>query len=229
MSRQADVFEKLDYADQKGNELFDLIFTSGSENRTAKFIGSIAGDVLSSNREALDYIASDIVDQCIVPFDQDTANNRTKIKCYYPLYKAQLTKPSAVFQKLKAYNLQLHSRLFSIAASIENSVVRADTTLNYKCLRELADMVNQKKHDRLLAVTQKPGSTVYVKNDNIQMMFDLDQQKGINAFHVPDSYQHVLGNNYIFEYNKEYVLDFTMSCRSLTRLIAKDLYGPFLQ
>ena len=230
MSRKKDILEKLDYADQRYNELCEKIFEGGMNLMEVKFLGTMAGDVLASSREVFDYCANDIVDVHISPNDADIASQLAsgKLRCYYPFYKTQLTKKGTVFSKLKKLNKPLHNHLFSIAASIESNKQRPDTPMNYGFLRDMSDMVNQKKHNKLLAVEPSGGETIYSQTPNVKVMIPKEQQVGISHIELPPNAKHTVGNTYVFEFNKEDLMKFPMTCKNLTRLIMDDIYNTFL-
>ncbi len=230
MSRKKDIFEKLAYADQRFNELCDKIFEGGMNVTEVKFLGTMAGDVLASSREVFDYCANDIVDVHISPNDADIASKLAsgKLRCYYPFYKTQLTKKGSVFSKLKDLNRPLHNHLFSIAASIEANKQRPDTLMNYGSLQNMSEMVNQKKHNKLLAVKPSGSETVYSQSPSVKFMIPKGQQVGVSYIQLPPDAKHTVGDTYVFEFNKEDVMKFSMTCKNLTRLIMDDIYNKFL-
>jgi hypothetical protein len=230
MSRKKDICEKLDYADQRFNELCEKIFEGGMNLTEVKFISVMAGDVLSGSREVFDYCANDIVDVHISPNESGIAAALTnsKLRCYYHFYKTQLTKGNNVFSTLKKFNKPLHSYLFSIAASIETNKPRPGTLMNYGLLRDMADMVNQKKHDKLLAVEPSGGETVYSQSRSVQLMIPKEQQIGVSYIELPPDATHRIGTTYVFDFNKKDLMTFTMMCKNLSRLVMDDIYNMFL-
>ena len=118
MSRKDDIFEKLDYADHRFQELCDNIFSAGLQQLEIKRLSTTASEVLSCSREVFDFCACDIAELVIVPNDADTAAAFAsgKLRCYYPLHKSQLTKKTALFHKLKDIDKNLHDFLYSVSA-----------------------------------------------------------------------------------------------------------------
>lgn len=230
MSRKKDVFEKLDYTDQRFNELDDKIFKGGMETVEVQFLGAVAADILASSREVFDYCAKDIVDVYILPNEKTIAQKVAsgQLRIYYPFYKKQLTKKDQIFKKLKEHNKPLHSHLFSIAASIEANKTRPKTRLRYGILKEMSDMVNQKKHDSLLAIQSSENETIYSQTTGARMMIRKDEQVGVSYIRLPKGAKHAIGNSYVFESNKRDLMMFTMNCRVLTRLIMNDIYKTYL-
>jgi hypothetical protein len=228
MTRKQDVFGKLDYADRRSNELADMMFSAGFENRTVAHLGLIASEILACSREIFDFCAIDIVEAIVVPASTEHAKSHAagKLRAYYPFYKSQLTSKGSAFCALKSINLALHNHLFSIAAAIESKKARTDTLFNYGILTELSDMVNQKKHDRLLGINEG-GETIYSKRNGFEMMTPLDEQANV-TFRDLDPNEDISGKGYVFEFNKMEVKRFCMECRGLSRIVVTEIYDRFL-
>ena len=229
MSIRSEINQKLDYVDQKHQELAEGFFTEGFSEKPLEFIESLVADIIGTARETFDYCARDIVETHIAPYDTDVATKlkADKIRCYYPFYKSQLTKKSTVFFKLKHTNPKLHSYLFSIAAAIESKKLYPGTTHNFCGLSEMADMVNCKKHHKLLVVSTNQKGSVFVENNGTKMIIPIAQQKGIGSVTFGKGAVHTMGNNYVLESNQKDALHFTMFCTKFTRILMNKIYEEY--
>jgi hypothetical protein len=230
MSRKSDVFESLEYSGHVLNELSEKIFSGAFDNTPVKHLSTMAGSILAGTREVFDFCAKDIVETYIAPNDTSIAEKVTKniLKCYYPLYKNQLT-GATLFGRLKNINRPLHERLFSIAAAIENKRARLGVFLNYGNLKDLADMVNQNKHDKLLKV-HSDDKTIFSAHPGLKVMLPIAEQRGMSLSTIclsPNAI-HVIGDNYVFEYNGRDVTTFCAECGALARLLMEELYSKYL-
>lgn len=231
MSRKNDIFEKLDYADNRFNELSGAVFDAGMHGVEVKFMSTMASDILACSREVFDFCSLDIAEVHIAPHDANVATGLSTgtLKCYFPFYKNQLTKKNGLFYKLKKINKPLHDHLISISSAVEKNKKHPGTLFNYGDLEELADMVNQKKHDKLLKIVASGADTIFSDNGKMKLMIPLAEQRGISYVQLPQDAVHSTGDSYVFEYNKKDVLKFTMNCKNLSRILMDDLYKEFIR
>jgi hypothetical protein len=230
VSRKSDIDEKLLYADRRFNDLAAALHAGGLAGSSIDFLSSIAGEIISACREPFDYCAHDIVEKFILINDPSLAAlyHSGKLRCYFPFYKNQLVKAGSVFSKLKIHHKPLHNHLFSLAAAVEHKVIRQSTRLNYAALQEMCDMVNEKKHNRLIQIRAKASNTLFIKGRGVQMMMNLDEQRGYSKVELPAGTEHNVGEQYVFATNNKDVLEFSMNCRMLSRLVLNETYQRFL-
>jgi hypothetical protein len=229
VSRKADIDEKFRYADKRFNDLADALHAAGLTDSSIDFLSSIAGDIIAACREPFDFCANDIVERFIIINEPSFAalHKSGKLRCYFPFYKSQLLKANSVFSKVKIHHRPLHDYLFSLAAAIEHKTIRPSTLHNYATLQEMCDMVNEKKHNRLIQVAAKPSNTLFIKGKGMQLMMNLDEQSGYSKIAVPASAEHNISKQYLFASNSKDVLHFSMTCRMLSRFVLDEIYQRF--
>jgi hypothetical protein len=225
LSRVADITEKLAFADARYQELCTALFDAGRAGEPVQFVRSLAGQVLAASREALDYVALDIVETQVAPIDMRTqqALQTGKLRAYYPFYINQLEDRRSPYKVLEGSDEVLYEYLCHVATSASSRENYPDTRFNYGDLVDMANMVNTNKHDSLLAVDGGGGPMAFVDAPRAKLMIPTDNQHGISYIELSPDSTHNMGTQYVFEENRREIMNFTMCCKNLTRIIVEDI------
>ncbi len=146
-------------------------------------------DIISTARECFDYLGQDIIEGYVVP---NTTSAKIKkahadgtLKAYFPYFQSQLTKQDSIFFELKSHTPALYQDLLEFASRIASKASIPDTLFNYQMLADVRDMVNEKKHDKLLAVVSEADAEFLVENPSFSMILPIKGQKGWSSFVAP--------------------------------------------
>lgn len=229
-SRKDDVVSKLNYAHDRFQSMMDELFAAKREARDPKNLVHAAADVLSNSRECFDYLGQDILETHILPLTKNndliTKNSQGKVKAYFPFYESQLKKKS-VYAELRVTAPTLHKRLLSLATDIKNNNKIPNTLFQCGHFEELKDIVNHKKHDRLIAVLSEDESEFLIEQPGMKMLIPRDGQKGWNSLSVTPGAQVSRVSEYRFDFNKREVAKFCMFAHRATEIVTRSFYDDF--
>lgn len=230
MNRQRDIFEKIDYCNWRFTQFGNTIHDAGMEGTNVAHIGLMAADLLSYCREIFDYCALDIIETKVAPKEPKIAKALASgsLRCYYPFYTKQLTDTNKPFSCLQQHDNRLYKKLTSIVNDIDTNQPCHGTLIKMSILREMSDMVNHKKHDKLLEVESKGGETLYHESNGFKVMTQMPNQGGMSLVAIHPGAKHKVGTNYVFEHNKKEIMKFTHECMTVSRMIMNEMYKSFL-
>lgn len=230
VSRKNDVQSKLDYANDRFQTMMDELFAAKREQRDPKNLVHAAADVLSNSRECFDYLGQDILYTHILPLtDNETILNshkQGKLKAYFPFYESQLKK-KAVYAELRRTNPRLHQRLLVLADDIKNNNTIPKTLFKYGLFEELKDIVNHKKHDRLIALVSTDNAEILIENPGFKILIPRDRQQGWNQVVAAPGSVISKVSEYRFEHNNREVADFCMFASNATKIVINGIYEDF--
>lgn len=231
MGRLKEIQDKLKYAEHQRQSLMNTLFEAKKEKKEPQFVVHTVADILSSSRECYDYCARDIIEEKIIP---NTSNQRLidrhndgKLWIYFPFFRNELTNNSNPFNELARIDPPFHNYLIDLADNIDAKNPIPKTLFNYGDIIKLKDIVNEKKHDRLIAIESDEDQEILIENPNMKMIIPVKKQKGWNSFQVfPDS-----DLSRVVEYRLEYldveICDFCMFATISTKIIIEDIYTKF--
>jgi len=229
-SRKDDVSSKLSYAHDRFQSMMDELFTAKREARDPNNLVHAAADVLSNSRECFDYLGQDILETHILPLTKNnnllTKHSQGKVRAYFPFYESQLRK-KAVYADLRVTAPALHKRLLGFAADIKNNNKIPNTLFQSGLFDELKDIVNHKKHDRLIAVISEEESEFLIEQPGMKMLIPRNGQKGWKSFSVSPGSQVSRVSEYRFEFNKREVAEFCMFAHRATEIVTRGFYDEF--
>lgn len=227
--RKAEVLSKLAYAKHRNQELMDTLYDAKESGTDPAFLAHICADIISAARECFDYVGQDIVAAYIVP---NTINPKTvkaftdgTLKAYFPYYAEQITKPGAIYNELKSHSPALYQDLLHFTNNIASNVSIADTLFNYRMLADVRNMVNEKKHDKLISVVYDANAGFLIKNTQMQMMFTIKTQQGFSSFAVEPGTQVKRVTEYRFAHNGQEVGRFCLFATNATERVINKLYA----
>lgn len=232
MFRAAQISEKLAYAENRRKELMDEMFRAKKEAVEPEFIAHTSAEILSTARECLDYCGQDIIDNIIIPNTNNTKilqlHNSKQLKGYFPLYKQQLTRGGSVFKELKTIAKQSHTHLYSLAAKMEKNDIIPGTLFHYGDILVAQQMVNEKKHNKLVAILSDENQEILIEGKGFDAIFPKKKQAGWNKLVVQpvESVKEVA--EFVFEYNNSEVGYFCMTITKSTKIILDEIYNNYM-
>lgn len=231
MNRSSDISSKLGYAKRQWQQLINETFRAKKERVDATDIIYCSSHILSEVRECYDYCANDIVDEFIVPHtcNQETVRKYQlgKLKVYFPFYGSQLKRKDSVWRELQYSKPSLHKHLLSLCQRIAHNSQIPKTDLRYGNIPKLIDMVNEKKHDRLLAIKSEKDQEILVDGEHIKMVIPLKEQIGKVTFYVEPGASVSLVSEFVFEFNKAEVTYFCQFAITSTEVVLNEIYTAF--
>jgi len=227
--RKPEVESKLVYAKHRHQELMNTLFSAKKSSTDPAFLVHSCGDIISAARECFDYLGQDIVEGYVFP---RTTNPKVSkaftdglLKAYFPYFSVQLTKSDSLFHELKSHTPALYQDLFDFTNKIESKTPIPDTLFNYQILADVRNMVNEKKHDKLLAVVSEEDGEYLIENSDLKMILPIKGQKGWSSFMVESGTQVERVTEYRFAYNDQEVGKFCLFATNATERIIDAFYA----
>lgn len=230
MTRAIQIKDKLEYAEHQRNQLMDHMYKAKQAGIEAKYIVHSASEILSTTRECYDYCANDIVDNLVIQYTVNSKLLRIyragKLKIFFPFYPNELQNNEA-FSELQYTNSALYDHLLRLSYSISKDEQIPNTIFKYGGIFQLKDMVNTKKHDRLLCIQSLPNQELLVENPGVKMIIPSRGQRGWNKLSVsPSSYVSSV-SEFLFEYNNREVGEFCLFATKSTEITLDEIYQKF--
>jgi hypothetical protein len=233
MSRLDQVREKIAYANHQRQNLMDTLFEAKKEKVDPEFLVHTASDIMSTSRECYDYCAQDILDIIIIP---NTSNQRLidryknhSLHVYFPFHENQLTNNHNPFFELRAISPDFYNYLITLAQNIETNKQIPNTLFLFGDVLLLKDMVNEKKHNRLIAIEKNEDQEVLVENPSMKMVIPIKEQKGWNRIQVSPGSNLSKVVEFRFEAIDKEIAMFCMFATESTRIILDDIYSKYLR
>ena len=231
--RKSDVASKLGYVSDRFQELIDELYKGKSGSHEPAHLVHIASDILATSRECFDYLGKDIVDLHIVPFTQNPKIKHKhasgKLRTYFPFHIEQLIKPKELFHELQQTSPALYSDLISFTESISNKETIPNTLFKYELFLDILNMVNEKKHNKLIAIVSESDQEYLVENKGFKMIIPKKGQSGYTYFTVAPGSRVSCVAEYQFEYNYREVKEFCLFAHKATKLIIQKFYIDHFQ
>lgn len=206
----------------------DELFSAKKESRDPKFLIHAAAEVVATARETFDYLGQDIVEQYLLPntksakIKKDYASG--KLKGYFPFHEPQVKASHGTFHELKTIAPGLYSELLSFVEGITAKRQIPNTLFNYGWFMNLKDMVNEKKHDRLLAVVSESNQEILVEGNGLSMLIPKKQQQGWGTLIVQPGTEMKEVTGYRFAYNNVEVAEFCLFAAKATEIVVSGFY-----
>jgi len=227
--RKSEVQSKLAYAKHRHQELISTLFAAKKSSTDPTFLVHACADIIAAARECFDYLGQDIIAQYIVPKTTSAkivkAHANGKLKASFPYYSSQLKTDDSVFYDLKSHTPVLYQDLLDFANSIATKSPIPETLFNYQMLADVQNMVNEKKHDKLLAVVSEAEGEFLIQNSTISMILPIKAQKGWSSFVVQPGTHVQRVTEYHFAYNDQEVGKFCLFATGATERVVGALYA----
>jgi hypothetical protein len=232
-NRKQQVVDKIAYATHRHQELMSELFSAKNEDRDPTYLVHAAADVLAAARECFDYLGQDIIECWIIP---NTANPKLlkayadgKLKSYFPFYTSQIAKADTVFIELSTIEVALYRALLDFAKSIEDGAMIPETLFSYKAISEMKDMVNEKKHNQLIAAVSDRDREYLVKSEGMTMILPITSQKGWSSFSVQPGTKVSKVAEYRFQSNQQEVGKFCLFAVKATERVISSFYANYFE
>ncbi|MCX8892252.1 hypothetical protein [Vibrio parahaemolyticus] len=229
-SRKQEVFSKLDYVSDQYQTMMGELFRAKRDGQDPKHLTHAVSDILSNSRECFDYLGQDILEKHILPLTRNTKllqdYQQGRVKAYFPFYESQLQK-KALYAELRLTNASLHKALISFTRDISMNNKIPNTLFEYGLFYELRDIVNHKKHDRLVALVSEQQAEILIESPGMQVLIPKDRQQGWTEVVVGPDTEMTRVQEYRFEYNKREIADFCMFAHRATEIIMRKFYDEF--
>ncbi|MDD2307849.1 MAG: hypothetical protein PHP53_24310 [Prolixibacteraceae bacterium] len=233
MSRLEQIRDKIKYAEHQRQNLMNTLFDSKKEKIDPEFLVHTASDILSSSRECYDYCAQDILSLLIIP---NTGNqrlieryNNNLIHAYFPFYENQLTNNQNPFYELRIISPEFYNYLVKLSQDIAANKEIPNTLFMYGDILLLKDMVNEKKHNKLIALEKNENQELLIENPGMKMIIPLKDQKGWNRIKVSHESNLSRVVEFRFEAIDKEIAKFCLFATGSTKIILEDIYSKYLQ
>lgn len=227
--RKTDVQSKLAYAKHRHQELMNTLFAAKQSSSDPAFLVHACADIISSARECFDYLGQDIIAGHIAPKSTNAKTAKSyadgSLKAYFPYYSGQLTKTDSIFHELKFHTPSLYQGLLDFTSRIASKASIPNTLFNYQMLADVRDMVNEKKHDKLLAVVSEADAEFLVENSALTMILPIKGQAGWSSFAVQPGTQVKRVAEYRFAHNDQEVGKFCLFATNATERVVTEFYA----
>lgn len=174
--RKAGVIEKLNYAEAQRKLLDKAIFDSYKvEGELPRFVSQTAETILANARECFDHLGQDLIEGHLLSFAKRSFRDsyvNGKSRHYFPFYSTQLSNQKWAFAQFKTVNRAIFDELLAFTTAVENNQFLINTSHEAKKFRVIQEMVNEKKHSRVLAYEAAEGEKIFVEGANGSFLFD---------------------------------------------------------
>ena len=228
-ARKTDVTSKLAYANHRLQELMNELFEAKKSERDPAHLVHAASEVIATSRECFDYLGQDIVDNFVIPF---TSSAKIKndyatgsLRAYFPFHESQVKYPGKLFNEVKHGNQQLHADLVAFTEAITKKASIPDTLFEYAAFLEMKDMVNEKKHDKLVAVVSEQDQEHLIENESFKIILPIKGQVGWSSFSVSPGNSAKKVPEYRFAYNDKEASKFCLFALKATERVIGKFYA----
>lgn len=199
------------------------LFEAKRNDRDPRHLVHLAADIIATSRECFDYLAQDIVEQFVLPFTQVTkfkADHASgKLHAYFPFHEPQVRGAGKLFHEVMNGNHQLYADLVQFTESISQKERIPNTLFEYADFLEIKEMINQKKHDKLIAITAEPNQEHLIQNEIFQAILPIRGPSGWGSVVVSPGTLLKSVAEYRFEYNNKEVGRFCMFAVCATQIV----------
>jgi len=150
-TRAPDIVEKLGYAQLRLHELQKEVREAQATDKRIPYVGQRVGEILGACRECFDYAIRDIVESIVPGF---------KERFYFPFSVESLKREP--FVTLETAAPDVFAFMSDGAKKIEHNTPWPGTIFGHSILREVNELVNAKKHDRITVASRHDNSATKV-------------------------------------------------------------------
>ncbi len=192
------------------------------------FLVHTCADIISTVRECFDYLGQDIIESHIV---SKSTNQRVlqehaagRLKAYFPYFSTQVTKTTSVFSELANLDPALYQMLLDFTARVASGAPIPDTRFTYRMLADVKDMVNEKKHDKLIAIISEGDQEYLIENASMTVLLPMRDQRGWSSFSVEPGTKVSRVTEYRFAHNDQEVGKFCLFATGATERVIGRFY-----
>ena len=231
MSRSVQIKDKFDYAEQQLQQLLNHMYEAKKAGIEAKHIVHKAAEILSTSRECYDYCARDVVEEFILQYTNNrkilSKHRAGELRVHFPFYANELTDSGNVFFELQYTNSGLYKHLIGLSENIAKNVQIPNTLFHYGDILQLKEMVNTKKHDRLIGVQSISNQEVIIESAGVKMVIPKKKQVGRIRFSVSTGSYVSNVAEFRFEFNSKEVGEFCLFTIESTKIVLDEIYRIF--
>ena len=140
-ARYEDIRQKLAFALVRHQTLAVELQAARNDDEDIQFLGQKVGEILNACRECFDYCAKDLSGRYVSPSPKQV---------YFPFTEAALV--GNAWKTLEHTRADLHAYLAELVKKIERNAAIERTLFGHKRVREVNELVNEKKHDKITRV-----------------------------------------------------------------------------
>lgn len=207
----------------------NTLFAAKKAASDPAYLVHACAEIVATTRECFDYLGQDIIAGHIVP---KTANAKTSkayadgtLKAYFPYFAGQITKADSIFYELQFHTPALYQDLLEFTNRIASNASIPGTLFNYQMLADVRNMVNEKKHDKLLAVASEAEGEFLIESTAISMILPVKGQKGWSSFAVQPGTRVERVMEYRFAHNNQEVGKFCLFSANATERVVNTFYA----
>lgn len=171
--------EKLEYAEKQRTDLTEALFgTYEGDQPLPHFLRQTAEGILGHARECFDHLGLDLIEGYLLPSADAAfiADYRAgKSTHYFPFFATQLTNPKNAFQRFKQVSPAIFSELEILITSMDAKAKLPMTIFDAADFRVLREMVNDKKHSRVMEYQVVADQSVYARGPAGTVIMDKSQ------------------------------------------------------
>lgn len=213
--RKAGIIEKLDYAEIRRKEIDSAIYGSyESDVELPRYLGLKTEGILADVTECLDHLAKDLFEEIILPSASENINklyfsDQKNFNTYFPFFKRNLTpgNKKLIWHELFKSHPQVYKELDDLVSAIVKQGFFSGTDIRCDILKTVRNMVNEKKHDRVFAISSLSQGRKFVQGgsgeNKFSVTFDIKNHLGydnkmrvINASSEKEVLTYRFSNNY---------------------------------
>ncbi len=172
--RKAGIVQKLDYAETQQQELGQALFDSHKVgHELPQYVAQRAAAVLAEACECFDHLACDLIEHYLLSGNRASLRNQyEKRGAYFPFYLGQLIpgRPG-LFPHFRDVYRPIYDALRDFVRAMDQNLTLPGTSLQVRKLRIIRQMVNEKKHSRVLEYQAVQGERLFVEGENGSFLF----------------------------------------------------------
>lgn len=171
--------EKLEYAEKQRTDLTEALFgTYEGDQSLPQFLRQAVEGILGHARECFDHLGLDLIEAHLLP-SVDAAfiadYRAVKGTHYFPFFSTQLSNRKNAFQRFKQVSPAIFSELETLITAMDAKAKLPMTMFDAADFRVLREMVNDKKHSRVIEYQVVADQSVYARGLAGMVIMDKSQ------------------------------------------------------
>ncbi len=171
--------EKLEFAEKQRMDLTNALFGAYEGDRPLpQFLRQTAEGILGHARECFDHLAIDLIEEHLLPtadaaFVAEYHSGRSSH--YFPFFGTQLNNPKNAFQRFEQVNPAVFPEVKTLISAMDAKAKLPMTNFDAADFRILREMVNDKKHSRVMEYQVVADQSVYARGPMGMVIMDKSQ------------------------------------------------------
>ena len=125
-------------------------------------------------RQCFDQLGKDLIEGHLLPVAKARfvkAYHSGEVKTYFPLYETMLSQPKGTFYLFRSANRAVYDELLSFIEAMDKNLCISNTSHRVAMVRHIANMVNEKKHNKVLEYRADPDEKIFVEGEGRSFLF----------------------------------------------------------